>query len=127
MILLDPNLLIRMTRSNDPQSGVARAAIQTLVRRGERLIVVPQNLYEFRVVATRSAGAPPIGRNGPGMSPAQAALWIHFIRSRFILLPDREEPAPSGSHWSRLKASLAFGHTMLVWSPQCRATASLDY
>jgi len=31
MILLDSNLLIRMTRSHDPQSGVARAAIQTLV------------------------------------------------------------------------------------------------
>jgi hypothetical protein len=43
MILLDTNMLTRMTRSNDPQSGVARAAIQTLFRRGERLIIVPQN------------------------------------------------------------------------------------
>jgi len=53
MILLDSNLLIRMARLRDPQSGVARAAIQTLVGRGERLIVVPQNLYEFWAVATR--------------------------------------------------------------------------
>ncbi len=52
MILLDTNLLTRMTRSHDPQSGVARAAIQTLLQRGERLIVVPQNLYEFWAVAT---------------------------------------------------------------------------
>jgi predicted nucleic acid-binding protein len=44
MILLDTNLLTRMTRSHDPQSGVARGAIQTLLARGERLIVVPQNL-----------------------------------------------------------------------------------
>jgi predicted nucleic acid-binding protein len=56
MILLDTNLLIRMTRSHDPQSGVARTAIQTLLRKGERLIVVPQNLYEFWAVATRPAG-----------------------------------------------------------------------
>ena len=50
MILLDTNLLIRMTRSQDPQAGVARAAVQALLGRGERLIVVPQNLYEFWAV-----------------------------------------------------------------------------
>ena len=37
MILLDTNLLTRMTRSHDSQSGVARTAIQTLLARGERL------------------------------------------------------------------------------------------
>lgn len=30
MILLDTNLLTRMTRSHEPQAGMARAAIQTL-------------------------------------------------------------------------------------------------
>ena len=72
MILLDTNLLTRMTRSHDPQSGVAPAAIQTLLGRGERLIVVPQNLYEFWAVATRPPGPPPAGRNGLGMTTAQA-------------------------------------------------------
>ncbi len=51
MILLDTNLLTRMTRSHDPPSGVARAAIHTLRGRGERLIVVAQNLHEFWAVA----------------------------------------------------------------------------
>ena len=64
MILLDTNLLTRITRSHDPQSAVARAAIQTLLRRGERLIVVPQNLYEFWAVATRPPG-PKTGRAPP--------------------------------------------------------------
>jgi predicted nucleic acid-binding protein len=91
MILLDTNLLTRMTRSHDPQAGVARAAIQTLLRRGERLIVVPQNLYEFWVVATRPPGPPPAGANGLGMTPAQAGHWLRFFRRRFTLLPDREE------------------------------------
>ena len=50
MILLDTNLLTRMTRLHEPQSGIARAAIQTLLRRRERLIVVPQGLYEFWAV-----------------------------------------------------------------------------
>lgn len=91
MILLDTNLLTRMTRSHEPQSGVARAAIQTLLQRRERLIVVPQNLYEFWAVATRPAGPPPAGRNGLGMTAVQAGLWLRFFRRRFILLPDREE------------------------------------
>jgi predicted nucleic acid-binding protein len=91
VILLDTNLLIRMTRSHDPQSGVARAAIQTLVDRGERLIVVPQNLYEFWAVATRPPGPPPAGRNGLGMTAGQAGHWLRFFRRRFTLLPDRED------------------------------------
>ena len=91
MILLDTNLLTRMTRSLDPQSGAARAAIKALLRRGERLIVVPQNLYEFWAVATRPAGPPPAGRNGLGMTAVQAAHWLRFFRRRFTLLPDREE------------------------------------
>lgn len=33
-----------MTRSSDPQSIAARTAIQTLIVRGERLIVVPLDL-----------------------------------------------------------------------------------
>lgn len=91
MILLDTNLLTRMTRAHDPQSGVARAAIQALLQRRERLILVPQNLYEFWAVATRPAGPPPAGRNGLGMTTGQAGQWLRFFRRRFTLLPDREE------------------------------------
>jgi predicted nucleic acid-binding protein len=91
VILLDTNLLIRMTRSHDPQSGLARAAIQTLLKRGERLIIVPQNLYEFWAVATRPPGSPPAGRNGLGMTVAQAGHWLRFFRRRFTFLPDRAE------------------------------------
>lgn len=99
MILLDTNLLTRMTRSGDAQSGVARAAIQTLRTRGERLILVPQNLYEFWAVATRPPGAPPAGSNGLGMSPAQAGHWLRFFKRRFTLLHDREE---LGTLWQAL-------------------------
>jgi predicted nucleic acid-binding protein len=91
MILLDTNLLIRMTRPLDPQCGVARAAIQTLRRRSERLIVVPQNLYEFWAVATRPLGAPPLGGNGLGMTPAQAAQWLRFFQRHFVYLPDQAQ------------------------------------
>lgn len=91
MILLDTNVLTRMTRASDPQSGVVRSAVQTLGHRREPLIIVPQNLYEFWAVATRSVGAPPVGRNGLGMTATQAGHWLRFFQRRFTLLPDREE------------------------------------
>lgn len=91
MILLDTNVLIRMARSQDAQSALSRSAVQTLLGRGERLIVVPQNLYEFWAVATRIPGAPQGGRNGLGMTPSQTGNWLRFFRRRFVFLPDREE------------------------------------
>lgn len=63
MILLDTNLLGRMTDSGDPHSAVARRAIRTLSATGERLVIVPQNLYEFWAIATRMPAS-----NGLGMT-----------------------------------------------------------
>jgi hypothetical protein len=43
------------------------------------------------VVATRPPGAPPAGRNGLGMTHAQAGHWLRFFQRRFTLLPDRPD------------------------------------
>jgi predicted nucleic acid-binding protein len=91
MILLDTNLLIRMTRPLDPQCGIARAAIRTYRARGERLVVVPQNLFEFWAVATRPPGSPPAGGNGLGMTTSQAAQWVRFFKRHFSFLPDHDQ------------------------------------
>jgi predicted nucleic acid-binding protein len=91
VILLDTSLPVRMTRPLDPRCRVGRAAIQTLRARRERLIVVPQNLYEFWAVATRPVGAPPAGGSGLGMNPGQAAQWVRFFQRRFVFLPDRDQ------------------------------------
>ena len=80
-----------MTRARDPQASVARAAIQALLTRGERLIVVPQNIYEFWAVATRRPGSPPAGQNGLGITPAQAGQWVRFFQRRFAFLPDYDQ------------------------------------
>ena len=93
MILLDTNLLGRMTNSSDPLCAIARRAVHVLLARRERLIIVPQNLYEFWAVATRQPGPPPVGQNGLGMTPEQASQWLHFFRRRFALLADLEELA----------------------------------
>src|SRR5947207_12297101 len=91
MILLDTNLLARMTNSGDPQCAAARHAVAALGGQGERLIIVPQNLYEFWAVATRTPGPPPTGQNGLGMNSGRASQWLHYFQRRFTLLPDRAD------------------------------------
>jgi predicted nucleic acid-binding protein len=108
MILLDTNLFGRITDSADPQCVPARRAIHTLLANRERLIVVPQNLYEFWAVATRRPGAPPAGQNGLGMTAEQASQWLRFFQRRFTLLPDREDLV---THWHALVTTLSIkGH-----------------
>lgn len=103
MILLDTNLLTRMTRPVHPHGVAARTAVHKLLSHGERLVIVPQNLYEFWAVATRKAGAPPVGSNGLGFTPSQATQWLAFFQRRFNLLPDRPDlPA----RWQGLVTSL---------------------
>jgi predicted nucleic acid-binding protein len=91
VILLDTNLLTRLTRTIHPHGGVARRAVHALLGRGERIVIVPQNLYEFWAVATRQPGARPAGQNGLGLTPAQASQWLAFFQRRFTLLPDRAD------------------------------------
>lgn len=88
MILLDTNLLGRMTHSADPQCAASRRAVRVLSAQQEQLIIVPQNLFEFWAVATRKPGAPPAGQNGLGMTTNQASLWLRYFQRRFKLLPD---------------------------------------
>src|SRR5205823_6633610 len=87
----DTNLLGRMTDSTDPQCAAARRAVHGLLANRERLIIVPQNLYEFWAVATRKPGPPPTGQNGLGMTCEQASQWMLFFQRRFNLLTDRPE------------------------------------
>jgi predicted nucleic acid-binding protein len=91
MILLDTNYLARLTSKAHPHSSIAAQSIQKLLSRGERIVIVPQNLFEFWAVATRSAGIPPAGQNGLGMTSERTSLWINYFQRRFALLSDRAE------------------------------------
>ncbi len=103
MILVDTNLLARMTDRTNPHCEHARRAVHGLIARNERLIIVPQNLYEFWAVATRKPGLPPAGQNGLGMTCQQASQWLQYFQRRFKLLSDREELLPS---WHALVKTL---------------------
>src|SRR6185312_17260514 len=78
-------------KCSPPHGLIARSAIQKLFARQERIALVPQNLYEFWAVATRSAGPRPTGENGLGHGVEQASQWLIFFQRRFTLLPDRED------------------------------------
>jgi predicted nucleic acid-binding protein len=99
MILLDTNLLARMTNSQHPQCAASRRAVHVLFAGREELIIVPQNLYEFWSVATRKLGAPPYGQNGLGMTTNQTSLWLVYFRRRFKLLHDAVDLV---DHWHAL-------------------------
>lgn len=81
--LLDTNLLTRSAQPGHPLYQTAVDAVDTLRSQGELLHLVPQNFYEFWVVATR-----PAAQNGLGRSPAQAEAEITRLKGLFVLLDD---------------------------------------
>jgi predicted nucleic acid-binding protein len=82
-MLVDTSVLIRTLQPHHSLYAVADRAIQLLPGRGRRLHIVAQNLIELWVVATR-----PMGENGLGMTPAEAAAELARIKGMFLLLPE---------------------------------------
>jgi predicted nucleic acid-binding protein len=82
-ILLDTNLLSRLANASDPNQKLAEKAIETVRLAGYRPCIVPQNIYEFWVVATR-----PKEQNGLGMSLAAATTEVMTFKSLFPLCED---------------------------------------
>ena len=82
-MLIDTSTLLRTLQPSHPQRETARVAIKTLTARGRELYIVPQNLVELWVVATR-----PVAQNGLGLSTTEAAAELMRLKSMFPLLPD---------------------------------------
>lgn len=81
--LADSNLILR---GADNTSSMQRTALESMARlraQGHYICLVPQNLYEFWVVATR-----PAERNGLGMTAIDAQSELARIRSNFPLLEE---------------------------------------
>ena len=85
-LLIDTNLLLRLSEQGLPQQKLARRAIWTLKKRGDQLIIVPQVLYEYWVVSTR-----PLAQNGLGLSVSQADQGILKCLRVFTYLPDQAD------------------------------------
>jgi predicted nucleic acid-binding protein len=81
--LVDSNVLLRRIDPGSPERDRSRESLKTLDRRGDRVYIVPQNLYELWVVCTR-----PQASNGLGMSPADADESLLDVESAYPLLHD---------------------------------------
>lgn len=82
-ILLDTNVLLRLADNSHPLHSAAAHAIRTLQNSGHELVLVPQVLYEFWTVTTRTLKA-----NGLGESPSYAYAFINKFCDGFRLFRD---------------------------------------
>ena len=93
-VALDTNILTRAAQPAHPSHNQTLDALALLKKQGEVLCIVPQNLYEFWVVATR-----PVAANGLAMSIAQAQAELSSIKNLFNLLNDTHAVY---TEWERL-------------------------
>jgi predicted nucleic acid-binding protein len=92
--LLDTNVMFRRFIESDPLHKVVKRAIRLLRRRGETIYITPQNLVEFRALATR-----PIKANGLGMTAPEAGVEAQEIKNAFPLLSETPAIYPE---WEKL-------------------------
>jgi predicted nucleic acid-binding protein len=81
--LIDTNILTRMADPAHAMHQEALDAVTLLIQQGHKLHVVPQNFYEFWVVATRPANV-----NGLGKTAAEALLDLTNLKGLFLWLDD---------------------------------------
>ncbi len=82
-MLVDTSVLVRALQPHHPLYPLADRAIRVLPEQRRKLHIVPQNLIELWVVATR-----PLGENGLGMTPAETAKELGRIKGMFLFLPE---------------------------------------
>jgi predicted nucleic acid-binding protein len=84
--LRDSNILLRISKSNDPQHAAISQALHALVGQGVRLCYTSQTLGEFWNASTR-----PLDKNGFGLSIVETDRLARVIERDFELLPDSRE------------------------------------
>lgn len=75
----DSNILLRSIEANHPHQHGALGVINKLVGRGAEIVLLPQTLYEFWVVATRPTGK----ENGLGLNAEATTAVIAKFESFF--------------------------------------------
>jgi predicted nucleic acid-binding protein len=92
--LVDTNILLRLTRHDDPQHEFVALTIEKLAKQGLGLCFALQNVTEFWNVCTR-----PVDRNGYGLTIVDTNLRVEHIEHTMTFLPDSEQVY---SIWRRL-------------------------
>lgn len=83
--LIDTNILLRLSRLDDPQHELVMKAVNQLNEDGAGLYFSLQNIAEFWNVCTR-----PAERNGYGLTCAETNLMIETAGNTIDYLPDNE-------------------------------------
>jgi predicted nucleic acid-binding protein len=96
--LIDTSVLARLANTADAFHPVATRAVVELHRRGDVLHVTPQNLVEFRNMATR-----PVAVNGLGLAIPDAEAKAAAFEATFPLLVETPDIFPA---WKALVAAL---------------------
>ena len=84
--LLDTNILLRLSKRNDPSHAMVKGALDALTERGADICCTPQNVSEFWNVCTR-----PSARNGFGLSIAETDEHLRAIERTVTVLSDNEQ------------------------------------
>ena len=84
--LLDTNILLRMSKLDDPHYPVISGALRALVAQGARLCFTSQTLGEFWNASTR-----PRDQHGFGLSIAETDRIARTIERDFDFLPDSRD------------------------------------
>src|SRR5229473_1580510 len=117
--LADTNILLRISKRQEPTYQQVRTALRALRVRGATLCFTSQNMAEFWNVCTR-----PADRNGFGLSIAETNRRAQVIESTFKLLPDNDRVP---TEWRRLIVThsvMGVRYTTLVWLRPCAFMAS---
>ncbi len=86
MILIDTNIILRSKQSGSSHHKEVTAKLLKLVEDGEELVICPQIIYEFYVVATR-----PHDKNGFGLLAETAIGEIENILSTYSMLAETDQ------------------------------------
>jgi predicted nucleic acid-binding protein len=84
--LVDTNILLRISREEDPQHQLIGTVLKELEKQGSRTYFSIQNIAEFWNVCTR----PPV-RNGYGFTMDETNKRVEHIEATMTFLPDNEQ------------------------------------
>lgn len=84
--LVDTNILLRLSKEDDPHYAVVQSATQVLIKSRAHLCYAAQNISEFWNVCTR-----PARHNGFGLSIEETDARVNAIERIMTLLPDNEQ------------------------------------
>ncbi len=84
--LADTNILLRLVELQSPHHSEAKNTVDKLLKRGDTLFILLQNVSEFWNVCTR-----PLDKNGLGFTIAQADVELSRVERVFDILPDTIE------------------------------------